>query len=94
MTAPQCWRPPFGAINDRVEGIAEEMGLLPILWDVDPWDWRLPGSATVARHVVRYSDGGDVILLHDPSGPGTYEALPAIITGLREKGLEFATICG
>ncbi len=90
---PRCFRPPFGAISSRVRGVATGLGLEAIMWDVDPFDWKTPGSITVARHVVRYSGDGDIILLHDPSGRSTYNALGDIITGLRARGLEFDTLC-
>ena len=37
--------------------------------------------------------GGDVVLFHDTAGSSTIGALPAIIEGLRARGLEFVPIC-
>ncbi len=93
-STPRCYRPPYGAINSRVRGIADGLGYEDIMWDVDPWDWKIPGSSYVSWHILRYTSDGDVILLHDPSGPSTYNALPDIIEGLRKKGLEFVSLCG
>lgn len=90
---PHCYRPPFGAVNDRVRSVAAGLSLTTIMWDVDPWDWKHPGSAAVASHVLRKTGGGDIVLFHDSAGWSTIGALPAIIEGLRARGLEFVTIC-
>jgi peptidoglycan/xylan/chitin deacetylase (PgdA/CDA1 family) len=90
---PACMRPPFGAMNDRVRGIVEGLGLEIVMWDVDPQDWRYSGSRYVASHVTRYTSGGDIVLLHDGGGYGTIGALPEIIREMRARGLEFVTLC-
>jgi len=90
---PHCYRPPFGAVNDRVRALAGSLGLTTIMWDVDPWDWKHPGSSVVASHVLRHTGGGDIVLFHDTAGWSTLGALPAIIEGLQARGLEFVSIC-
>lgn len=90
---PACFRPPFGAVNDRIRSIAAGLGLTSIMWDVDPWDFRHPGPSAVASHVLSRANGGDIVLFHDTGGWSTYGALPAIIEGLRARGLELVTIC-
>jgi peptidoglycan/xylan/chitin deacetylase (PgdA/CDA1 family) len=91
--APNCYRPPFGAVNDRVRSLAAAQGLTTIMWDVDPWDWKHPGSYAVASHVLNRTTGGEIVLFHDTAGSSTIGALPSIIQGLRSRGLEFVTIC-
>jgi len=91
--APRCLRPPFGAINTRVRGIAVAEHQEVVMWDVDPQDWR-NGADSVVRNVLRYAGAGDkVVLLHDGEGPVAGRSLPRIIEGLEAKGLGFATIC-
>jgi len=92
-STPNCYRPPFGAVNDRVRSLAAAQGLATIMWDVDPSDWKHPGSSAVASHVLSRTTGGDIVLFHDTAGWSTIGALPAIIDGLRARGLEFVTIC-
>ncbi len=92
--ASRCLRPPYGAISTRVRNIAAEEGQTVVLWDVDPQDWRFHDSGYVASHVVRYTGGDDIVLLHDGAGPTAGNALAAIITGLRADGLKFVSICG
>ncbi len=90
---PHCYRPPFGAVNDRVRAVAGGLGLTTVMWDVDPWDWKHPGPSVVSSHVLRNTGGGDVVLFHDTAGWSTVGALSAIIEGLRARGLEFVSIC-
>ena len=35
----QCWRPPFGDVDDRIRFIAASLGLSTILWDNDVNDF-------------------------------------------------------
>lgn len=91
--APNCYRPPFGAVNDRVRSLAAAQGLTTVMWDVDPWDWKHPGSYVVASHVLSRTDGGDIVLFHDTAGSSTIRALPSIIQNLRSRGLELVAIC-
>jgi len=80
-------------VSTRVRTLAEELGLATIMWDVDPWDWKRPGTAAVASHVLRNTHGGDIVLFHDTAGSSTIGALPCIIEGLRARGLELVPIC-
>jgi len=92
--APRCLRPPFGAISARIRAVAADEHQEVVMWDVDPQDWRYPSSGYLAAHVLRYTSGGDIVLLHDGAGPAATRSLPAIIDGLRDRGLEFTSICG
>ena len=90
---PHCFRPPFGAVSDRIRSVAAGQGLASIMWDVDPWDWKHPGSAAVASRVLGRTGGGDIVLFHDTAGWSTIGALPSIIEGLRARGLELVPLC-
>jgi peptidoglycan/xylan/chitin deacetylase (PgdA/CDA1 family) len=90
---PRCLRPPYGAISDRITALARAEGESIVMWNVDPQDWRNPSPSYVAGHVLRYTRGGDVVLLHDGAGPTAGDSLPAIIEGLLDRGLRFTTIC-
>lgn len=47
---PKWYRPPYGAIDDRVRGIASQFGLQAVLWDYDTFDWKLlSGENTEAK---------------------------------------------
>jgi peptidoglycan/xylan/chitin deacetylase (PgdA/CDA1 family) len=86
-TTAAYFRPPEGAL-DRVTVSASGATGHPrvVLWDVDPRDWTRPPPGRIASTVVGQAKAGSIVLLHTLSG--TAEALPAIIAGLRSRGLE------
>jgi len=85
------FRPPYGAYSDTLLNVAKELNLYTIQWDVDSLDWKGLSSAEIANRVVSQSKSGSIILLHN-DGEHTVQALPAIIEGIRNKGLDFTTI--
>jgi peptidoglycan/xylan/chitin deacetylase (PgdA/CDA1 family) len=56
-------------------------------YDVDPLDYTDPGPDAVVARVLAQARGGSIVSLHTLF-PGTAQALPRIITGLRARGLE------
>ncbi|CAN6667029.1 chitin deacetylase 1 [Trichomonascus vanleenenianus] len=38
---PRYFRPPYGAIDDRVRAITRQFGLVSVFWDRDTFDWRV-----------------------------------------------------
>jgi peptidoglycan/xylan/chitin deacetylase (PgdA/CDA1 family) len=88
------FRPPYGAYNATVLGQARAAGLTAILWNVDPTDWARPGTQTIVNRVLKQVKAGSIILMHD--GPSnrqqTAAALPAILAGLRARGLTPVTL--
>ncbi|MEZ5098948.1 MAG: polysaccharide deacetylase family protein [Thermoleophilia bacterium] len=92
-----CLRPPFGAIAGSTASRAAALGLRLVLWDVDPQDWRLPGSGAIAARVLAGVRPGSIVLLHDGGGPrgGTIAALGTILRVLTARGYRFAALpCG
>jgi len=89
-------RPPYGAINTDDRQWMAELGYTPVLWDVDPQDWRRPGVETIANHVVSHAFPGAVILMHDGGGERTQSvaALEIILRELSAQGYRFYTIFG
>jgi peptidoglycan/xylan/chitin deacetylase (PgdA/CDA1 family) len=89
---PTNMRPPYGAINPRVEqAILQKHGLDVIMWSVDPLDWRRPGASVVRQRLVDGATPGGILLAHDIH-PGTIEAMPGTISDLKAKGYGFATV--
>mgnify|MGYP001441879256 CR=1 FL=1 len=87
---PGLFRPPFGRYAPSSLPIVAERGMNYVLWSVDGLDWGSEADE-IAHRVVADTHSGDIVLLHDAT-PKTAEALPAIIRGLRAKGLGFATV--
>ena len=82
--------------------VTQDMGLVTIGDKVDPNDWRRPPAGEIVADVLAHlppcapndTRCGNVILLHDGGGDRrqTLEALPAIIEGVRAKGLEIVPL--
>lgn len=91
---PTLVRPPYGAHSGRVDAVIRSQGWIPLLWSVDPQDWRGGSPPAIASYVLGRLHPGAVILLHDGirrSGI-TAEALPAIIDGARARGFCFGVL--
>lgn len=90
----RCFRPPYGAHNARVDADARALGLHVILWDVDPFDWKRPGTDVICNRVLHAVRDKAIILMHD--GPAhreqTLAALQRLLPALRTQGYEFLTV--
>jgi peptidoglycan-N-acetylglucosamine deacetylase len=91
---PVLFRPPYGFINTTVKNMSAQLGLTPVMWNVDPNDWRLPGTNAIVQRVLANTGNGSVILMHDGGGnrSQTVQALPQIISGLQQRGFRFVTV--
>ena len=89
---PKLMRPPYGALTKRQrQWIYRDFGYKIILWDVDPVDWKRPGSNVVARRIIAGARPGSIILSHDIH-PGTIAAMPEVFDTLLAKGFKFLTV--
>jgi peptidoglycan/xylan/chitin deacetylase (PgdA/CDA1 family) len=91
---PCLWRPPYGAVNAHLISLARSLGMLTIMWDVDPRDWSLPGPGAIYLRVVSAARNGAIVIQHFGGGPRyqTLAALPKEIQALRAKGYRFVTV--
>ncbi len=89
------WSPSAGYRDARVRGIAAGLGYRPIYWTVDSGDWTTTATAEAVRSTaLDNAVNGAIIVLHFESPRtrvSTAVALPAIIDGLRERGLRLVT---
>lgn len=86
-------RPPFGSGAERVAEVAQGVGLSTVLWSVDPRDYRARSARRIVERVTTEATPGAVVLLHDGvTRERTIEALPKIISGLRERGYQLVTL--
>jgi peptidoglycan-N-acetylglucosamine deacetylase len=92
---PRLFRPPGGSFSPQLIAAAEARGERVVLWSVDPRDWQ-PGvsSAQVTRSVLTAVRPGSIVILHDGGGDrsATVRALPAIIKGIRRRGLRLIAL--
>lgn len=92
--APTRFRPPYGALSPEVLAALEGYPTTLTMWDVDTRDWARPGAERIAATVLESAGPGSVVLMHEGAGDRaqTVEALPAIVEGLLERGLELVTV--
>jgi peptidoglycan/xylan/chitin deacetylase (PgdA/CDA1 family) len=99
---PTYLRPPRGMYDARYRRLAHLIGQEIVLWTISGRDWKKSTSASnIIARIVNKSKGGEIILLHDSgaliaSEGGDHnaliQALPKVIDGLREKGLEIVPL--
>ena len=87
-----CVRPPYGAHNARVERVADEVGLVMVMWDFNSLDTSLQSSSGVFRQTIR-AQAGDNILAHDTWGSIWQYALPKVIEEFQARGYGFDIVC-
>lgn len=88
----RLFRPPGGFTDEFVTRAAAAQGFrYVVLWDIDTEDWRGTPAATIRETVLSQAHNGAIVLLH-MAAPHTAEALPEIISGLRNKGYELVTV--
>jgi peptidoglycan-N-acetylglucosamine deacetylase len=92
--APTLFRPPYGALTPEVLAALEGHPTTPTMFDVDSRDWTRPGPERIAATVLESAGPGSVVLMHEGGGDRgqTVLALPSIIEGLLERGLELVTV--
>ena len=95
------FRFPFGARDQRTIAIVNELCYVPFRWTVDTLGWKgTSGGQSVSTVEQRVLDGatpGGIVLMHLGAHPddGTTldaDALPRIITGLREAGYRLVAL--
>jgi peptidoglycan/xylan/chitin deacetylase (PgdA/CDA1 family) len=91
---PRLFRPPYGSFNATTFSELHALRLLMVLWSTDTADYTLPGVHAIVERALAGAHPGAIILMHDAGGDRseTIAALPAIIAGLRKRGLRPVTI--
>ncbi|GAA0289148.1 hypothetical protein GCM10010302_29350 [Streptomyces polychromogenes] len=88
---PTLMRPPQGETDPKVAEVCRSLGLAEILWSVTARDYRDHDPGVITRRVLEGAQRDGIILLHDIY-PGTVPAVPAVIDGLRRRGLTPVTV--
>lgn len=88
---PTLLRPPYGARNNSVDKVSQELGMVEVLWDVDTLDWRYANSARVTKTAMRLVRRGSIILLHDVFRT-TVASVPDLIDELHRRGFSLVTV--
>ncbi len=83
--------PPSGDFNEGTLNVADQLGYKTILWNIDTIDWRKDSTSDkIINRVLNKPLEGSIVLMHPK--PETIKALPKIIEGIKEKGIEIGSI--
>lgn len=90
---PKLFRPPGGFLHNGLAAYAAKKGQVVVMWSADSKDYYA-SSPDLAARVLKEATPGGIVLFHDGGGDrtNTVNALPYIITKLREQGYEFVTV--
>jgi len=95
---PYLFRPPYGEYNNTLLNVLGEQGYpYTVMWTIDSHDWAetMNGIQVTEQYLIdrvlnNASDKG-IVLMH-VGGYQTVNALPEIITGLRDVGYELVKL--
>lgn len=96
--APIAYRPPVGLKSPELARAAHARRLQVIAWSVHSRDTIDGNPQRIARRVLNRIRPGDIVLMHDGhqsagrSRLAGLRALPLILRGLQERGLETVTL--
>jgi peptidoglycan/xylan/chitin deacetylase (PgdA/CDA1 family) len=88
------FRAPGGRFEPSVLRAAEQAGLTPWAWSVDPQDWRRRDPDAIVAAVLDDIRPGAVVVLHDGGGDrsATVAALESFVPLLQSVGYEFVPL--
>ncbi|MGN7477830.1 polysaccharide deacetylase family protein [Solibacillus silvestris] len=84
---PASYRPPYGAIDEKVR---EAILLKPVLWNIDTLDWYHKTPAKTLANLKAQAKNNGIVLMHDIHQQSA-DALEDVILYLKEEGYEFVT---
>ena len=88
---PTLFRAPYGDYNNEVVQTIRECGCYTIQWDVDSLDWKDLSAGEITKRVTERLAPGSIVLFHN-AAKNTPEALPQILTKVREEGYTLVPI--
>jgi peptidoglycan/xylan/chitin deacetylase (PgdA/CDA1 family) len=92
------YRPPIGLKSPALARAAHVRGLQVIAWSLHSRDTLFRDAQRIAERVLKRVRAGDIILMHDGHDRDGYHraatmgALPLILDGLAERGLQSVTV--
>jgi peptidoglycan-N-acetylglucosamine deacetylase len=92
-TTKPYFRAPFGDDGDTVNQDVYAHGYTyNVRWTVDSWGWKGLDPQAIIQRCLSQAKPGAIYLFHIGTGSRDFEALPAVIDGLRKLGLGFETV--
>lgn len=89
------FRFPGGCYSPEDIKLIHQAGDIVVHWDVVGEDGFNENASSIVDNVLSKTQNGSIIVLHmngTPTAPKTSEALPEIISKLKEKGFEFVKV--
>lgn len=84
-------RPPYGAYNDDVKSVCQNLGIVIVNWSVDTLDWKHKDADKVYDSIMTDIKDGDIILCHDLY-ESTVDAMERVIPDLLANGYQLVTV--
>jgi peptidoglycan/xylan/chitin deacetylase (PgdA/CDA1 family) len=92
------YRPPVGLKSPEFARAAHARSLTVVAWSLHSRDTIDPDEKRVARRILSRIRGGDIVLMHDGHQTAgvhrnsALRALPLVLAGLRERGMQPVTV--
>lgn len=87
----ELFRPPYGAYNNMLIEVSQELNLIPIQWSVDSLDWKGISAEQITTRIVNNVKSGSIILCHNDSDH-ILDALPMVLDRLHKKGYKVTSV--
>ena len=87
----ELFRPPYGAYNNMLIEVSQELNLIPIQWSVDSLDWKGISAEEITTRILNNVKNGSIILCHNNSDHIT-DALPMILDRLISQGYTITSV--
>lgn len=90
-TKVELFRPPYGAYNNTLIDVCDEVGVMPIQWSVDSLDWKGISAEQITTRIINNVQNGSIILCHNNSDH-ILDALPMVLDRLYKMGYEVTSV--
>ena len=87
----ELFRPPFGAYNNTMLDLTEEMNIASVQWSVDSLDWKGLSPEAIVNRVIGGVKNGSIILCHN-NADHIVSALPIILDRLKKEGYKVTSV--
>jgi len=88
---PSLFRPPYEALDTKVQKYIKSLNLETVLWNVDTNDWLDRDSNIIYNRIMSQAGDGRVILMHDIYATSV-DAAARAIPQLEKRGYQLVTI--
>ena len=89
------FRPPYGDLDNSVlDDVGARGYAVTAMWAVDSLGWNGLPPGQIVERTLRQASGGAILIFHVGAASADAVALPAILTGLRDRGYTCVTLGG